>query len=85
MARPYYLTIGWQLADEQSLYANERHRPGFSSGCRVSMDVDDETIDQIARIHADAIARDWKRQRDYEAEKDRQKAEPFWKKWVGGV
>lgn len=85
MARPYYLTINWTLVDDAEKYKDERSRPGFSSGSRVSMDVDDETIDQITEIHARAIARDWKRQRDYEAEKDRQKAEPFWKKWVGGV
>ena len=45
----------------------------------------DEYIEEMSDVYADRLATYIKVMRDREIERDRKAAEPFWKKWIGGV
>lgn len=82
MAREYYYTQSWTLADDPD-YGK------WGSGGRETLRFDDgnwitdEMIEYRAERHKEAYIRQVQAFRAQEMEIDRKAAEPFWRRWLG--
>jgi hypothetical protein len=85
--RDYYLTWTLELADEKEREKDTHYLASFSTGGSISnlAYYTDEDIDRELAWRMDFLKRRVMEARDRELELERQKALPFWKRWVGGV
>ena len=82
MARDYWLEISIRVADGEPLDGPDA---SYTMGTRIRVDLNDEGVAAEASGWVSNIKHMILEARRVERERDRKAAEPFWKRWLGGV